>query len=60
MKILIKNANLISMTENMEKVTFNIDILIQDDKIIKIEKNIQEKVDKQIDATRKSSVTRID
>lgn len=59
MKILIKNANLISMAENMEKVTFNIDILIQDDKIIKIEKNIQEKVDKQIDATRKSSVTRI-
>lgn len=59
MKILIKNANLISMAENMEKVTFNIDILIQDDKIIKVEKNIQEKVDKQIDATRKSSVTRI-
>ena len=41
MKILIKNANLISMTENMEKVTFNIDILIQDDKIIKKKKNIQ-------------------
>lgn len=58
MKILIKNANLISMTENMEKVTFNIDILIQDDKIIKIKKNIQEIVDKQIDATRKSGVTR--
>ncbi len=58
MKILIKNANLISMTENMEKVTFNIDILIQDDKIIKIKKNIQEIVDKQIDATRKSGITR--
>lgn len=58
MKILIKNANLISMAENMEKVTFNIDILIQDDKIIKIKKNIQEIVDKQIDATRKSGITR--
>lgn len=58
MKILIKNANLISMTENMEKVTFNIDILIQDDKIVKIKKNIQEIVDKQIDATRKSGITR--
>ena len=33
-------------------------ILIKNAKIIKIKKNIQEIVDKQIDATRKSGVTR--
>lgn len=58
MKILIKNANLISMSEKMEKILLNTDILIQGDKITKIEKNIQEIVDKQIDAARKSGVTR--
>lgn len=53
MKILIKNCNLISMSENREKYEENIDILIEDKKIIKIEKNIDEKVDKIIDATNK-------
>lgn len=38
MKILIKNANLISMSNKMDKILFNIDILIKDNKIIKIEK----------------------
>ena len=53
MKILIKNCNLISMSENREKYEENIDILIEDKKIIKIEKNIDETVDKIIDATNK-------
>ncbi len=58
MKILIKNANLISMSNKMDKILFNIDILIKDNKIIKIEKDITEKVDKEIEATRKSSNAR--
>lgn len=41
MKILIKNANLISMNENLDKIVKNIDILIEDDIITKIEKDIQ-------------------
>lgn len=53
MKILIKNCNLISMSENREKYEKNIDILIEDKNILKIEKNIDEKVDKIIDATNK-------
>lgn len=53
MKILIKDCNLISMSEKREKYEENIDILIEDKKIIKIEKNIDEKVDKIIDATNK-------
>lgn len=52
MKILIKNATLIPMSQNTEKIIPCTDILIEEDKIAKIEKNIQEKVDKQIDATR--------
>lgn len=54
MKILIKNANLISMAENREKYEENIDILINDDTIEKIGKNIEENTDtKIIDATGK-------
>ena len=58
MKILIKNANLISMSNKMDKILFNIDILIKDNKIIKIKKDITEIVDKEIEATRKSSNAR--
>lgn len=53
MKILIKNSNLISMSENREKHEEKIDILIEDKKIIKIGKGINEKVDQTIDATGK-------
>ena len=53
MKILIKNCNLISMSENRKKYEENIDILIEDKKITKIEKNITQEVDKIIDATNK-------
>ena len=41
MKIIIKNATLISMDENREKVEENVDILINNDKIERIEKNIE-------------------
>ncbi len=41
------------MSENREKYEENIDILIEDKKIIKIEKGINEKADKTIDATGK-------
>lgn len=41
MKILIKNCNLISMDEKREKIEYNIDILINENKIEKIEKNIK-------------------
>lgn len=53
MKILIKNCNLISMSENRDKYEENIDILIEDGKICKIEKNINEKCDKVINASGK-------
>lgn len=53
MKILIKNCNLISMEEKREKFEENIDILIEDKKIVKIQKDIEEKVDKIINATNK-------
>lgn len=53
MKILIKKCNLISINENREKYEENIDILIEDKQIVKIEKDIKEKVDKKIDATGK-------
>ena len=54
MKILIKNAILIPMSENREKVEGNIDILIENDKISKIDYEINEKdIDKVIDATDK-------
>lgn len=50
MKILIKNANLISMSEKRKKYEENIDILIENNKIAKIEKNIKEEANKIIDA----------
>ena len=52
MKILIKNCNLISMDEKREKIEYAIDILINNNKIEKIEKNIiAEKNYKIIDAS---------
>lgn len=54
MKICIKNAALISMSENYEKIENNIDILIDENKIVKIAKNIDVNSDvKIIDATNK-------
>lgn len=53
MKILIKNCNLISMSEHREKYEKNIDILIEDNKIKKIERNIDEEADKIINASGK-------
>ena len=50
-KILIKNANLISMKE--EKIIYGIDILIENSLIIKIDKNIEESTEIIIDATGK-------
>lgn len=53
MKIRIKNSNLISMSENRKKYEKNIDILIEDKKIVKMDKEISETVDQTIDATGK-------
>ena len=54
MKILIKNCNLISMDEKREKIEYNVDILIDENKIEKIEKNIPSKEEyKVIDASNK-------
>ena len=54
MKILIKNAILISMSDNRELVEKNIDILIDENKISKIGNKLEiENVDKIIDATNK-------
>lgn len=53
MKILIKNCNLISMSENREKYEPNMDILIEDNKIKRIEKNINEDCEKVINASGK-------
>lgn len=54
MKILIKNANIISMSEKRERLEKNIDILICDNIIKKIGKNIQtDENTKTIDATGK-------
>lgn len=50
-KILIKNANLVSMKE--EKIIYGIDILIENSLIIKIDRNIEERTEKIIDATGK-------
>lgn len=50
MKILIKNCNLISVSEKRDKYEENIDILIENDRIKKIERNINDKCDKTIDA----------
>lgn len=53
MNILIKNCNLISMSDKREKLEKNLDILIRDEKISKIDRNIQERVDKVINANGK-------
>lgn len=53
MKILIKNCNLISMSKNREKYEPNMDILIEDNKIKRIEKNINEDCEKVINASGK-------
>lgn len=53
MKILIKNINLISMSEERKKYEENIDVLIEDKIIKKIDKNIDCAVDKIIDGTDK-------
>ena len=51
MKILIKNCNLISVSSKRDKYEENIDILIEDDKIKRIERNIENKnCEKIIDA----------
>jgi 5-methylthioadenosine/S-adenosylhomocysteine deaminase len=51
--ILIKNCNLIAMSESRELYEENIDILISNNKITKIDRNIETKVDKIIDASSK-------
>ena len=53
MKILIKNCNLISMSDSRDKYEEDIDILIEDGEICKIEKDISEKCDKVINASGK-------
>ena len=54
MKILIKNTDLISMSGHREKLEKNIDIKIDGNKIVEIDKNINEDdVDKVIDANGK-------
>ena len=53
MRVLIKNCNLISMSENRQMYEENIDLLIEDEKITRLEKGIEERVDKVIDATGK-------
>lgn len=54
MNILIKNATLISMSETREKIEENVDIRIEENKIVKIGKELnQNNIDKTIDATGK-------
>ena len=54
MKILIKNATLISMNEEREKIEKNVDIEITDNKITQIAKNIEsDSEEKVIDSTGK-------
>ena len=53
MKILIKNANLISMDNKRPQIEEGINILIEDTKVKRIDKTIEEDVDKVIDATGK-------
>ena len=52
MKLLIKNGTVITMDSNKDKYEVT-DILIEDDTIIKIDKNINDSVDKVIDANKK-------
>ncbi len=51
--ILIKNANLISVSSVREKIEMNVDILIKGGKINKIGKNLKIKADQVINATNK-------
>jgi len=51
--IKIKNATLISMSDKREQIENNIDILIDGNKIVKIDKKIIDIADKEIDATGK-------
>lgn len=54
MRTCIQNCTLISMAKEREKIEYNIDIIIEDNKIIKIGKNLNnEMVEKCIDATNK-------
>lgn len=53
MSVLIKNCNLISMSENRKKIEEGIDILIEENKIKNIAKNIQTSANEIIDATDK-------
>ena len=54
MKICIKNGTLISMSNSREKIEKNIDILIEDNSIVKIERNINtDETMKVIDTTNK-------
>lgn len=54
MRTCIKNCTLISMDSRREKIEYNVDILIDENKIIKIGKNINDDlVDKCIDASNK-------
>lgn len=53
MKLLMKNASLISMSEKREKIEDMIDIKIENSSIIEIGKNLKEDVDKIIDVTGK-------
>lgn len=53
MNILIKNCNLISMSDKREKLEENTDILIKNGKIAKVNKDIKEKADKIIYANGK-------
>lgn len=50
MNILIKNARLISMDEERPQIEEDIDILIKDKEIKRIDRNIEEYVDKIVDA----------
>lgn len=53
MKILIKNANLISMDDKRPQIEEGIDILVENDRIVRVDKDIEESADKIIDATNK-------
>ena len=51
--IKIKNATLISMSDKREKIEYEMDILIDNNKIVKIDNNLTDIVEKEIDATGK-------
>lgn len=53
MKICIKNGTLVSMDNNRNRIEYNKDILIDGSKIIKIGDNLEDSVDRVIDASGK-------